>query len=40
MKSIIYFFALLLPLLAVGCEKTIHEVNSPVPMPNATMALR
>jgi hypothetical protein len=40
MKSIIYFFALMLPLLSLGCEKTIHEVSSPLPTPTAAVALR
>jgi hypothetical protein len=35
MKIPIYFLAVLIPLLTLGCEKTIHEVRSPMPMPSA-----
>jgi len=35
MRTIIYFFAVLLPLLTLGCEKTIHEVRAPLPVPTA-----
>jgi len=40
MKITISLFALLLPLLSLGCEKTIHEVQSPLPLPNAAAAWR
>jgi hypothetical protein len=35
MRTIIYTLAVLIPLLSLGCEKTIHEVNSPMPIPGA-----
>lgn len=40
MKHAIYFLALLLPLLTLGCEKTVHEATSPLPIPSASLALR
>jgi hypothetical protein len=35
MKAIILLFAVLVSLLSLGCEKTIHEVQSPLPGPSA-----
>jgi hypothetical protein len=41
MKTTLTLLAVLVPLLCLGCEKTIHEVESPLPMPGAaTMLLR
>jgi hypothetical protein len=40
MKTTLILLALFVPLLTLGCEKTIHEVQSPLPMPNAATALR
>jgi hypothetical protein len=35
MRATIYMLAVLFPLLSLGCEKTVHEVSSPLPMPSA-----
>ncbi len=40
MKTILYSLAVLLPLLSLGCEKTVHEVQSPTPSPIAAYAQR
>jgi hypothetical protein len=40
MKTTLTLLAVLLPLLSLGCEKTIHEVQSPLPMPGAATMLR
>ena len=40
MKTTLTLLAVLVPLLSLGCEKTIHEVQSPLPMPSASTVLR
>jgi hypothetical protein len=40
MKITLYFLAVLIPLLSMGCEKTIHEVRSPISIPSASLTLR
>ena len=40
MKTTLTLLAVLLPLLSLGCEKTIHEVQSPLPLPGAATMLR
>jgi hypothetical protein len=33
MKTALLLLALIVPLVSLGCEKTIHEVNSPISLP-------
>jgi hypothetical protein len=40
MRATICLLAVLVPLLSLGCEKTIHEVNTPLPPPAATLDWR
>jgi hypothetical protein len=40
MKITISLFAVLFALLSLGCEKTVHEVRSPLPLPNASAVWR
>jgi hypothetical protein len=40
MKITISLFVLFLALLSLGCEKTVHEVQSSLPLPNAAAAWR